>query len=134
MNTDALFPGSFYVVTTDPDKVIGRYITSEAEAIFSTTALPSMPDDRGHLVLLNRELNLIDEVSYNEEMHFPLLADKEGISLEKVRPEISSTEKSSWHSASESSGWGTPGAENSVFSPYIQIDDQDIIFFREDLS
>jgi len=119
-----IVPGSFYVVTTDPGKVLGRYKSSDDEAIFMTASLPSMPDDRGHLLLLNRELNLIDEAIYNEEMHFPLLADKEGISLEKVRPEISSSENRSWNSASESSGWGTPGKENSVFNPHIQIDDR----------
>lgn len=120
-------PGSFYVATTDPDKVISRYFSSDQESIFSTAALPSMPDDRGHLVLLNRELDLVDEVSYSNNMHFPLLADQEGISLEKIRPELSSDEKSNWHSASETSGWGTPGKENSVFSPIYVADDQ-IIF------
>jgi len=30
---------------------------------------------------------------------------------------VSSAESINWHSASESSGWGTPGALNSVFSP-----------------
>jgi hypothetical protein len=75
-----------------------------------------MPDDRGHLLLLNRSLDLIDEVSYSDEMHYPLLVSKEGVSLEKIRPEMESGESTSWHSASESSGWGTPGKENSAFS------------------
>ncbi|MCU0472821.1 MAG: lamin tail domain-containing protein [Bacteroidales bacterium] len=118
-----IIPGSFYVVTTDPGKVISRYTASDPEAIFITASLPSMPDDRGHLLLLNRELDIIDEVLYDDDMHFPLLADKEGISLEKVRPAISSNEKSNWHTASESSGWGTPGTENSVFSSIAQVND-----------
>jgi uncharacterized protein YuzE len=29
-----------------------------------------------------------------------------------------------WHSASESSGWGTPGTENSVFCEVLQTDDE----------
>ncbi|HBE41868.1 MAG TPA: hypothetical protein DDW27_11810, partial [Bacteroidales bacterium] len=53
---------------------------------------------------------------YNEKMHYSLLSGKEGISLEKIRPDLPSDESVSWHSASESSGWGTPGNQNSVFT------------------
>jgi hypothetical protein len=112
-----IIPGAFYTVTTDREKVINRYISSDPENIFNTAGLPSMPDDKGHLLLLNRELDLIDEVIYSDDMHFSLLAEDEGVSLEKIRPEIPSNESSGWHSASESSGWGTPGTQNSVFSP-----------------
>ena len=35
--------------------------------------------------------------------------------LRKHDPWNKSNEVSNWHSASESSGWGTPGAPNSVF-------------------
>jgi hypothetical protein len=112
-----IIPGSFYVVTTDRDKITDRYPGSCPENIFNAAALPSMPDDKGHLLLLNRELVLIDEIIYSDGMHYSLLADNEGVSLEKIRPEILSAESTNWHSASESSGWGTPGAENSVFSP-----------------
>ena len=86
-----------------------------------------MPDDRGHLLLLNRNLELIDEVSYSDEMHYPLLVSKEGVSLEKIRPEMESGESTSWHSASENSGWGTPGKENSVFTGGLEGNDR-IIF------
>ncbi len=122
-----LIPGTFYLATTDPDKVTGRYFTSEKENIFSIRSLPSMPDDRGHLILLNRELDIIDEVIYSDEMHYPLLGGKEGVSLEKIRPEAASDNSLNWHSASESSGWGTPGKENSIYSRVPQSEDQ-VIF------
>jgi hypothetical protein len=73
-----------------------------------------MPDERGHLVLYNRELDRIDEVYYDKAMHFSLLQTVEGISLEKVRNSGISTDRSMWHSASEASGWGTPGLPNSM--------------------
>jgi len=44
-------------------------------------------------------------------MHYSLLKGNEGISLEKIRPDLPSDESMNWHSASESVGWGTPGAE-----------------------
>ncbi|MCX6333089.1 MAG: lamin tail domain-containing protein [Bacteroidia bacterium] len=110
-----IMPGSYYVATVDRSRIIARYPGSVPENIFNTT-LPSMPDDRGHLLLLNREMEVIDEVIYSEDMHYSLLSGKEGVSLEKIRPEILSAESMNWHSASESSGWGTPGTVNSVFS------------------
>ena len=75
-----------------------------------------MADDMGHLILFSRELVKIDEVLYNEKMHSALLSGYEGIALEKVNPVNKSGETKNWHSASESSGWGTPGALNSVYS------------------
>jgi hypothetical protein len=112
-----IVPGSLYATTTDRDAVTGRYFCSSPDNIFNVSSLPSMSDDRGHLVLLNREMDVIDEVIYNDEMHYSLLSGREGISLEKIRPELPSCNGSSWHSASEASGWATPGLENSVFIP-----------------
>jgi hypothetical protein len=75
-----------------------------------------MPDDKGHLILFDRRLDKIDEVVYDENMHYSLISNNEGISLEKIRTGGSSADRSEWHSASELSGWGTPGAQNSVFA------------------
>jgi hypothetical protein len=77
--------------------------------------MPSMPDDKGHLVLYNRELERIDELIYNDDMHYSILSTNEGVALEKTDPRNKSDQKAAWHSATESSGWGTPGAPNSVF-------------------
>jgi len=108
-------PGSFYAVTTDRSMVINRYISNSQENIFKIPQLPSMPDNHGHLLLLNNRAEIIDEVIYSEEMHHPLLSGNEGIAMEKIRPDINSSDPENWHSASESSGWGTPGAANSVY-------------------
>ncbi len=111
-----ILPGTFFAITTDRDQLIERYHASIPENIFEVNALPSMPDSKGHLLLLNREMKVIDEVIYSEGMHYPLLSRTDGISLEKIRPDMLSDENSSWHSASESSGWATPGTVNSVSS------------------
>jgi hypothetical protein len=111
-----ILPGSYYTITTGRDAVLKRYISSADTDIFEVKKLPSMPDDKGHLILLNRLAEKIDEVRYSEKMHFQLLSGFEGISLEKIRPGSSSLDQGNWHSASESSGWGTPGAVNSVYT------------------
>ncbi len=110
-----LLPGSYFVVTTDPATVINRYPESEPQRIFKIPSLPSMPDKEGHLLLLNNNLKPLDEVIYTDKMHFSLLAETEGISLEKIRPELPSDESSSWHSAAESAGFATPGKINSAY-------------------
>ena len=71
------------------------------------------------LVLYCRELVRIDEIRYTANMHSPLLSSDEGVSLEKVSPELSSGVPGNWHSASETAGWGTPGAPNSVLSDQL---------------
>ena len=110
-----ILPGKYYAITTDRKRISERYFSTDPDHLFETGSLPSMSDDKGHLILYNRELDKIDEVIYNEDMHYSLLSTNEGVALEKTIPQNKSEEEASWHSASESSGWGTPGAPNSVF-------------------
>jgi len=111
-----ILPGNYIAVTTDREALLNRFFSSDPDKIFEITSLPSMPDDEGHLILYGRQLDKIDEVFYDEDMHYSLLGGFEGISLEKIRTNGKSYDKSQWHSASEISGWGTPGAMNSVVS------------------
>ncbi len=110
-----ILPGTYYAITTDSKRISERYPSTDPDHLFDIRSLPSMPDDKGHLILYSRELDRIDEVRYYEEMHYSLLSTKEGVALEKIGPQNKSDESANWHSASESSGWGTPGAQNSAF-------------------
>ncbi len=111
-----LLPGEYYAITTDMKKVELRYFSGNPDFLSEVASLPSMPDDKGHLILFSRELVKIDEVSYSEKMHSSLLAGYDGVALEKISPGKESEDPGNWHSASGSSGWGTPGARNSVYS------------------
>ncbi len=113
-----LLPGSYYAVTTCRQDILKRYSSADPENIFEVSSLPSMPDNEGHLVIFNRELDVIDEVEYSDEMQNSFLASDEGVSLEKSSPASASGEAGNWHSASGSVGWGTPGGPNS---DYIEI-------------
>ncbi|TAL61519.1 MAG: hypothetical protein EPN88_14700, partial [Bacteroidetes bacterium] len=110
-----IMPGTYYAVTTNKKSISDRYYSSDPEYLFEPGSLPSMADDKGHLILYNIELEKIDEVLYKEKMHYSLLSGFEGVALEKTAPRQKSEESVNWHSASESSGWGTPGAPNSVY-------------------
>jgi hypothetical protein len=108
-------PSTYYALTTDKTKIVERYFSADADYLFENANLPSMSDDKGHLILFNRELVRLDEVVYSEKMHYSLLSGYEGIALEKTGVDLKSEESVNWHSASENSGWGTPGAPNSVY-------------------
>lgn len=115
---------NYNVITYDKEALIKRYSSSNPDNIFEIPSLPSMPDDKGHLILYNRSLEKIDEIFYDEKMHYSLLGGNEGISLEKVIKDGNSADKTQWHSASESSGWGTPGAANSVLIEHQERGDK----------
>lgn len=110
-----IMPDSYFGITTNRERITERYFSSDPDYLFESENLPSMSDDKGHLILYNRELDRIDELYYNEKMHYSLLSGFEGVALEKISPRLISGETVNWHSATESSGWGTPGAPNSVF-------------------
>jgi hypothetical protein len=110
-----IMPDSYFAITVDKTRIEERYPSSEPYCLYELPSLPSMSDNEGHMLLYNRELEKIDEVFYNEKMHYSLLLGHEGIALEKTTPGIRSDIALNWHSAAESSGWGTPGARNSMF-------------------
>jgi hypothetical protein len=122
-----ILPGSYYAITTDKKKISNRYFSTDPEYLFEAGSLPTMSDNKGHLILYNRELDRLDEVFYNEKMHYSLLSGYEGVALEKTGPRNKSEEALNWHSASESCGWGTPGAPNSVFIELPAVSDK-VIF------
>jgi hypothetical protein len=107
-------PGTYYLVSVNSEKVTERYPSADQDNIYENETLPSMPDDKGHLILFNRELTKIDEVVYSDKMHSGLISATEGISLEKINPLFSSADRANWQSATAASGWGTPGTPNSV--------------------
>jgi hypothetical protein len=108
-----LLPRDYVALTTDRELVADWYHCAGVHSLYEVAALPSMPDDRGSLVLYDHGLNIIDRVDYSSSMHLLFLSGTVGIALEKVAPGLSSAVPGNWHSASEACGWGTPGSENS---------------------
>lgn len=74
---------------------------------------PALLNDGGHLRIISIEGKILDEMTYNESMHYELLQSPEGVSLEKINPLLPSAIVENWHSASEQAGFATPGMMNS---------------------
>ncbi len=114
-----LFPGDFLVITEDPQIVMQQYITTNPGAFIQVSNMPSFPDDKGDVILLNAQGKIVDEVMYSDKWHFPLISNTEGVSLERINYNAPSVQNN-FHSAATSIGYGTPGYKNSQ----LRIDQQ----------
>lgn len=110
-----LFPNQYIVLTEDPNKVTSLYPFARAERIFKIDDLPSYSNDEGRVYLFDQNDSLMDFVIYSDDMHFALLQDEKGVSLERLDPNRGSNESGNFHSAAESEGFGTPGYINSQY-------------------
>ena len=108
-----IFPGEYAVVTEDAANLGLNYLVQHPNGVFVIDALPSFPDDDGDVVTLDGQGNNIDEVKYDHHWHFKLLADEEGVSLERIDAAAPSNDSGNWHSAASSAGYGTPTYKNS---------------------
>ena len=109
-----LLPGQFLVITANTTSLCGYYECPKLR-FFSETATPSMPDAGAHIGLVRPNLELLESVNFSDDWHASLISNTEMVSLERINPNLNSTEKSSWHSASTQSGYATPGRLNSQF-------------------
>lgn len=117
LNEKPFYPGQLVVITEDSNAVKRDYTVMNPLLIIQTNDLPSFPDDTGHVVLLDRYGQIIDEVSYSEHFHFPFITDPEGVALERISPSQPSSNRDNWHSASSDAGYGTPTGPNSQYRP-----------------
>ncbi len=108
-----LLPERFMALTKDTNGVFPWFHIKCPSCFIQMEKIPSLPNGKGHVILLDEERNLIDEFSYSGNMHSPFLANAEGVSLERRSFSAGTNEKENWHSASAEAGYGTPGYENS---------------------
>lgn len=114
----SLLPSQFMVLTVNPGKVREQYFSAGEAAFLSMSSMPSYNNDEGVVVFENTEGMKVDLFHYEEDMHYPLLHSREGVSLERVHYSRPSSDITNWHSASEDAGFATPGKVNSQFSDY----------------
>jgi hypothetical protein len=110
-----VFPGDYLVVTEDAIDLSFDYMVQNPDAVFVVSSLPSFPDDEGDVILLNSQGAVVDEVKYKDDWQFALLANPDGVSLERIDPDGISQEATNWHSAASTAGFGTPTYKNSQY-------------------
>ena len=110
-----IFPGDYLVVTEDAVGLSLDYMVQNPDVVFVISSLPSFPDDEGDVLILNSQGGVVDEVKYKDDWQFALLADPNGVSLERIDPDGISQEATNWHSAASTAGFGTPTYKNSQY-------------------
>ena len=110
-----MFPGEFVLLSKDVYNVSMEYLNSEETAFLKMDGFPSYNNDKGDVYLLAPSNQIIDYFHYDEKMHFSLINNPEGVSLERIHYDRPTNEVTNWHSAAEAVGYATPGFENSQF-------------------
>ncbi len=107
------FPNSYLVLTENIADIKANYQCPDDALFLEMATLPGFNDDEDYVVLMNQSTEIIDELHYFDTWHFPLLNNKEGVSLERIRFNDSTQSPSNWHSAASAVGFATPGYKNS---------------------
>lgn len=113
-----LLPGEYALFCKDFSVIDRFYHCPDDKGVQLLESFPAYNSESGTVALFGSEMELIDRFSYHEDMHFPLLNSVKGVSLERIHFDRASSDGRNWHSASQLSGFGTPGYRNSQFSEY----------------
>ena len=122
-----MMPDEYMVLTTSPEAVKSQYYTINPSAFTEVTPFPSYNNTEGKVLLTSYGNIIVDTLNYSEEMQFPLLLYYDGVALERINPEMPSSDKNNWHSAAESVGFGTPGYQNSQYVSTQSSSDEIVI-------
>lgn len=117
-----LFPDNYAVLSTDPNKIYPFYSYPNKKVFIKMDAMPSYNSADGRVTIINKSFQIIDDLSYTESMQFQLLNSFQGVSLERVHPDLPTQDTKNWHSAAESAGFGTPGYKNSQYAQFDNFD------------
>ena len=121
-----LLPKSYILLSTDSEIVKYQY-NSNSDDFLDIESLPSLPNEEGHIIICDKSRNIIDEVFYSEKMHYDLLIETQGVSLERISSENPSYDKNNWQSAAYDVNHGTPGYKNSMSTDLIEINNDNEI-------
>ncbi|MEM7107284.1 MAG: lamin tail domain-containing protein, partial [Bacteroidota bacterium] len=108
-----VLPPDSYLAFTTQDNLRDFYSSIDEDRIFLVESLPSMPNNEGSISLINSDSMLMEAFAYSDDFHFDLLADKEGVSLERISSSQPADQSSNWRSAASKAGFATPGIRNS---------------------
>lgn len=114
-STLLFYPGEYRLLSRFPEKVKKQYFTRNPGAFLKMKKFPAFNNESGNCILLSGGL-IMDRFQYNEEMHFELIVDQEGVSLEKTHFDLPAAQPGAFRSAASTAGYGTPGYSNSQFT------------------
>lgn len=111
--TRLLFPGDHFLFSENISWLQQRYSIIAPDRLLQTNAFPSLPDDKGIILLINSAGTILDELHYEEKWHHPFISNREAVAFERIDPAAPTQQASNWTSAASSYNYGTPGYQNS---------------------
>jgi hypothetical protein len=114
-----LFPETYMVISENGTIIKQQYQTINPRGFLDIANLPTMSSDAGVVTLTDTNALVIDNFKYTSKMHFPLLVNTKGVSLERIDFNRATNDKTNWNSAAENVGFATPAYRNSQ---YMQAD------------
>lgn len=83
-------------------------------------SFPNFGNNAGTCAIsMKNATGVIDKFAYTKDMFLPLLNSTDGVSLERINYDRPSDDKTNWHCAAETVGFGTPTYKNSQYSEGI---------------
>lgn len=107
-----LSPRTYVAISEDIEYLLQQY-KPDPDAYLLINDLPALNNDSGNISVHTSSGVTLDSFDYSEDMHFQLLDDTEGISLERTNFDIPTNTEGNWQSAAESARFATPGYANS---------------------
>ena len=121
VNSYFIYPEQYLVLSEDQLAVKSQYNTINPNGFLDLSNLPAMNISGGTVCLAVGTI-IIDLLKYYQNMHFALLNNTKGVSLERVSFDRPTQERTNWHSAAESVGFATPAYKNSQYNEAGQTD------------
>lgn len=111
-----LYPNQKLLLVQDL-KALTCYSVCKEALILEIKNWSSLDDKKGAIAINNFTLGMIDSVVYKASYHSPLLADEDGVSLEKIDTTQSGLLPRVWASSNSFSNYASPGCANSLINP-----------------
>ncbi len=112
-----LFPNQYLVLSEDRAAVKANYpVQTDLNQCLDMDNIPSMNIDGDIVVIVDSAFQVIDELLYLGDWHFPLLQETKGVSLERIDFDRTTQDATNWHSAAETVGFATPTQKNSAYN------------------
>jgi len=108
-----LFPKSYCAISENSTVLKQQYFSSNTKN-FIQCKMPSFPDNAGTALIIDISGKRYDQFSYDDKMHFPLLGNPSGVSLERIDFNRPTSDRTNWTSASSQVN-ATPAYKNSQY-------------------
>ncbi|TAE00172.1 MAG: hypothetical protein EAZ97_06775 [Bacteroidetes bacterium] len=117
-------PFGYRILTENKTLLKSQYLNMIDSNALEMKNLPTFNDKNGSVILMDLE-GQTDRFDYDEKLHFPLLDNKNGVSLERISSQKATNDLANWHSAA-SPFYASAGFLNSQNTDF-QVVAQDCI-------